>query len=295
MSGRSNVTTARATLHVRDDGGGAPLVLLHGWPQSGHCWEPALPHLGPGFRLIRPDLRGLGDSERTPAMEAYRKAELALDVIALLDALGVERFGLAGHDWGGAVAQEIAVAVPERVARLAIMNIHLLNNPAGYAAADAVHAARLHRAYWYQVFMQTPGLCEAMVPGNEERWLRVFLRGKDRDWAFPADALAEYVRCYAIAGTPTTGADYYRAMRLDAQRWRELRGHRFPMPTLLLWGVHDPVVIPEFLTGHEDCFDDVRVKRIEASHFLQEERPAEVGKALHEHFAPLLEDPTSAH
>ena len=240
MSHLSNVKTDRTTLHVRDDGDGAPLVMLHGWPESSYRWEPVLPYLGPGFRLVRPDLRGLGDSARTLEMEAYQKAELAKDVIELLDTLGVERFGLVGHDWGGAVAQEIAIAAPERIMRLAIMNIHLLNNAAGYAAAAKVHASRLHRAYWYQYFMQTPGLCEVLLPGNEERWLRVFLRGKDKAWAFPPDAIAEYIRCYSIAGTPTTGANYYRAMHLDAKRWGGLRDHRFDMPTLLLWGMHDP-------------------------------------------------------
>lgn len=283
------VKTARTTLHVRDDGEGFPLVLLHGWPESGYCWEPVRPHLGGGFRLIRPDLRGLGDSERTEAVEDYRKSELAQDVLALLDELGVERFGLAGHDWGGAVAQEIAVTAPERVARLAILNIHLIANVTGYLKAEEVHSKNHHRAYWYQHFMQTPGLSEAMVPGNEEVWLRTFLRGRGREWEFPPDALAEYVRCYRIPGTPTSGANYYRAMRLDAQRWSGLRGHKFPMPSLILWGMHDPVLIPEFLAGHEACFEQVELKQVEASHFLQEERPEEVGRALREHFQPLLE------
>lgn len=278
------VKSGRVTLNVRDGGDGFPLVLLHGWPESGYCWEPVLPHLGTGFRAIRPDLRGLGDSERGGTVAAYQKQELARDVLALIDEMGLQRFGLVGHDWGGAVAQEIAMAAKDRVVKLAIMNIHLLNNAEGYRKAEAVHAARQHRAYWYQNFMQTPGLAEAMVPGNEEVWLRTFLRGKDAAWRFPEDALAEYIRCYRIPGTPESGANYYRAMRLDAQRWKTFGGYRFEVPTLLLYGIHDPVVIPEFLEGHEACFEQVTLQTVDASHFLQEEKPQEVGQALRAFF-----------
>ena len=277
------VKSGRATLNVRDGGDGFPLVLLHGWPESGYCWEPVLPHLGGGFRAIRPDLRGLGDSERGGTVAAYQKQELARDVLALLDEMGLQRFGLVGHDWGGAVAQEIAMAAKDRVVKLAIMNIHLLNNAEGYRRADAVHAARQHRASWYQSFMQAPGLAEAMVPGNEEVWLRTFLRGT-ANWHFPEDALAEYVRCYRIPGTPESGANYYRAMGLDVERWKTLGGYRFKVPTLLLFGIHDPVVIPEFLDGHEACFEQVELQTVDASHFLQEEKPREVGEALRAFF-----------
>lgn len=284
-----DVTTERTTLHLRDHGTGYPLVLLHGWPESGACWTDVLPHLGPGLRAICPDLRGLGDSARSTAVADYQKLELARDVLATLDAMGVDEFALAGHDWGGAVAQEMALATPRRVRRLCIMNIHLLNNPRGYRAAEAVHAARHHRAYWYQTFMQLPGLSEALVTGNEEAWLRTFLRGRDKAQPFPEANIAEYVRCYKIPGTPTSGANYYRAMQLDAARWRDLRGARFAMPTLLLYGIHDPVVLPEFLEGYERCFDEVTLRKVEAAHFLHEERPQEVGAALRDWFAPLAQ------
>lgn len=289
MSAGQFIETARGRVHVRDSGSGVPLVLLHGWPESSYCWEPVLSYLGNGFRLIRPDLRGLGDSERTPDTEAYQKSELAQDIIALLDEMGVSDFGLVGHDWGGAVAQEVAIAVPERVQRLSIMNIHLLNNAVGLAAANKAHAARQYRSYWYQYFMQIPKLSDVLIQGNERMFLSVFLRG-NKGWEFPADAVDEYVRCYQIDGTPGTGANYYRAMALDAARWRTLKDHRYQMPTLLLYGEHDPVVIKEFLEGHEACFDDVRLQFVDASHFVQEEQPAAVGQALNQHFLPLLSE-----
>ncbi|MEM7407215.1 MAG: alpha/beta hydrolase [Pseudomonadota bacterium] len=287
MTTLHDVDTARTRLRVRDSGEGFPLVMLHGWPESSYCWETTIASMGTGLRYLRPDLRGLGDSARDGDVAAYQKAELAADVLAALDAMGIGDFGLVGHDWGGAVAQEIAIAAPDRVRRLDVMNIHLLNNPAGYAAANKVHAAQLYRAYWYQYFQQTPGLAETMVPGNERTFLRVFLRGKDRDWAFPSDAVDEYVRCYSIPGTPASGANYYRAMRLDANRWKTLAGTRYPMPTALVYGVHDPVVVPQFLQHHETCFESVTLTEIAASHFVQEEQPEAVARALDAHFAAL--------
>ena len=284
MHDGQQISTSRATHQVYDTGTGEPLVLLHGWPESSYCWEALLPHLSSRFRVIRPDLRGLGDSTRDGGVADYTKHALALDILALLTEMGVHDFNLAGHDWGGAVAQEMALSAPHRVNRLAIMNIMLVNNPAGYAAANKVHAARLYKAYWYQYFMQTPGLAENMVPGNEATFLSVFLRGKDRDWKFPEAAMQEYVRCYQIPGTPASGANYYRAMRADAKQWQSYAGQRFEMPAKLIYGTSDPVVIPEFLTDFEACFDDVSLAEVDASHFVQEEQPEAVAAALNQHF-----------
>ena len=123
-----------------------------------------------------PDLRGLGDSERSEGIEAYRKNELAKDVISVIDELGLEQFDLVGHDWGGAVAQEIALAFPERVKRLVIMNISIINNRQGNIKAQTKLNALGNRVNWYQHFQSESRLPEAMIPGNEETWLRFFLR-----------------------------------------------------------------------------------------------------------------------
>lgn len=279
------IKTNRTVHKVYESGTGTPLVMLHGWPESSFCWNAVVPLMDTSLRVICPDLRGLGDSARDGELAEYTKRALADDILALLTEMGIEQFALAGHDWGGAVAQEMAMCAPERISRLAVMNIMLINNPIGYAAANKVHAARLYKAYWYQYFMQTPGLAETMVPGNESTFLKVFLRGKDRDWHFPQTAVDEYVRCYQIPGTPTSGANFYRAMRADSQNWKSYAGRKFEMPTALIYGTSDPVVVPEFLTGYEACFQSVSLTEIEASHFVQEEQPVAVAEALNQHFA----------
>lgn len=275
--------TSRGRFAWREGGNpeGQPLVLIHGWPESSYCWEHMAGHLKPGLRLIAPDLRGLGDSERTPGLEHYRKQAMALDVIGLLDKLGVTEFQLVGHDWGGIVAQEIALAIPDRVKRMVIMNIAVINNLKGNQEVMEKVRSGSGKAYWYQHFMQAPELPEAMIPGAEEAWLGFFLR----TWSetpFPRDAFDEYVRTFRIVGTPGASANYYRAFRDDAKRWATLAGHRWPMPSMYVYGNKDRVIIPEYLNHIEDCFESIRVEQLEAGHFLQEEQPAAVAGYLND-------------
>ncbi|MBA1147347.1 alpha/beta hydrolase [Ectothiorhodospiraceae bacterium WFHF3C12] len=270
-----DVERGHFTYREGGDPNGKPVVMIHGWPESSYCWEHVTGYLKPGLRVIAPDLRGLGDSERTEGLEHYRKAELAKDVIQMLDALGIGEFQLIGHDWGGIVAQEVALAVPERVTRMIIMNIAIINNLKGNQ--EVIEKVRQSGSphYWYQHFQQAPGLAEAMIPGSEEAWLGYFLRSWNKG-GFPEDAFREYVRFYQIPGTPGAGANYYRAFRDDARRWATLGGHVWPMPSLYIYGNKDVVIIPEYLNRIEECFEDIRVEQVEAGHFLQEERPEEV-------------------
>lgn len=280
LSEKQFVDTPRGRFHVRTTASdGFPVVMLHGWPESSYCWTPIAERLDGPFRIIAPDLRGLGDSVRTAERDDYRKQALAEDVLAVLDAMGVEQFHLVGHDWGGAVAQEVALAAPQRVQRLCLMNIVVINNLRGTREALEKACSRGNFHAWYQHFQQSPNLAEAMIPGNEEAWLSYFLR----NWSgepFPADALAEYVRYYRLPGTPAAGANYYRAMRDDSKRWATLAGRKFPMPALYIYGNKDPVIIPEYLNHLEDAFENIKVEQIEAGHFVQEEQPDAVARHL---------------
>lgn len=273
--------TRRADFHLRSAGAldAPPLLMLHGWPESGYCWNGVARALADEFRLIVPDLRGLGDSERTRDNSAYTKQALGEDMRALLDTLEIERCAVAGHDWGGAVAQELALAAPERVSRLILLNILVLPNVRGNAKAQAALREQGAQSLWYQFFQNAGGLPEAMIPGNERAWLGYFLNTWSED-AFPEDAFEEYVRCYAIAQTPATGAAYYRTYRQDRERWSQLAGTRFAMPGLYIHGRHDPVIIEEFTEHLEDVFYSVRVERLEAGHFVQEEKPQEVAALI---------------
>ncbi len=261
------------------DPAGTPVVMVHGWPESSYCWAPLTTRLKPGLRVIAPDLRGLGDSTRDGEPAAFRKQALAQDMLRLLDALEIERFQLVSHDWGGVVAQEMAVAAPERITRLVIMNISIINNARGNAEALEVVRSKGARHQWYQHFQQHPGLAEAMIPGNEAAWLGAFLR-TSTGAPFPEDAFREFVRCYSIPGTPGAGANYYRAMPEDQKRWASLTGHVFPMSSLYVHGNKDKVVIPEFLNHVDECFREIQVESVDAGHFLQEEAPDAVAEHI---------------
>lgn len=277
--------TARGRFAVRETGAGPPLVMVHGWPESSYCWHGVAEQLRDQFRIIAPDLRGLGDSVRTLEPEPYTKQALGADLLALLDALEFERCILIGHDWGGAAVQEAALAAPERVERMVLLNIPVLPNARGNAAAQTKLAGN-PAPLWYQFFQNArdadgTGLAEAMIPGNERVWLGHFLR----TWAaegIAEDAFDEYVRCYAQPDTPTTGANFYRVYKTDMKRWMELSGTRFSAPALYIHGHHDPVIIPEFTHHLEDVFDNIRVESLEAAHFVQEEKPTEVAELIRE-------------
>ncbi|MBQ0833200.1 alpha/beta hydrolase [Marinobacter sp.] len=285
LSAPRKLSTPRGCFTYRDSGaGGAPLVMIHGWPESSYTWEHVSRYLGAGFHIIAPDLRGLGDGERTVGEKHYHKAELAQDVISMLDALGIERCQLVGHDWGGIVAQEVALAIPERITRLGIMNIVVINNLKGNMEVVKKVRSTGGASYWYQHFQQAPGMAEAMIPGNEEVWLRYFMRGAEQP--IPEDSIAEYVRMYSIPGTPAAAANYYRTFNSDAKRWATLSDHVWPMPSIYIYGNRDRVIIPEYLNHIEGCFEDIQVVQVKAGHFLHEEKPEEVAGHINGFFEP---------
>ncbi|MBU1196426.1 MAG: alpha/beta hydrolase [Proteobacteria bacterium] len=278
------ITTPRGEFNLREGGkkDGFPVVMLHGWPETSYCWEGVAKHLNPSLRIIAPDLRGLGDSERTMKMEAYQKVELAKDIISLLDTIDINEFFLAGHDWGGIVAQELALLVPERVKRLVILNIAVLTNPVGTMEARSVIFSTGGVPFWYQYFQQMPILPETMIKGNENVWVRFFFGQAGKDGTIDPKALEEYVRCYSIENTPATAAFYYRSMQLDAAHWVTLAPKKFPMPGLYIHGTRDTVIIPAFLNHIEDGFESIEVKTVDAAHFLQEEKPKEVAQLMND-------------
>lgn len=288
---KKNITTSRGQFSIRQGGkaDGFPVVMLHGWPESSYCWEGVAAHLNPDLRIIAPDLRGLGDSERTMDVTAYQKVELARDIAEILDTLNISTFYLAGHDWGGAVAQELALLIPERVKRLVIMNIFLLTNPTGTDEArnEIFNHGGIH--FWYQYFQMQPGLPEAMIKGKEDVWIGYFFSIEKMAGTISQDTINEYIRCYSIANTPATAAFYYRIAGLDRKHWDSLAGKKLPMPTLYIYGKKDPVIIPAFLNHIDEGFDSISVSYLDAGHFVQEEKPREVALLLNDFLKPHAE------
>jgi pimeloyl-ACP methyl ester carboxylesterase len=183
-------------LYVEDSGSGTPVVLLHGWPDSGRLWRHQVPALqDAGLRTVVPDLRGFGRSDKPQEVEAYAPPVVVADVIGLLDALGIERAHVVGHDWGAFVAWMVAALAPERVDRLVVLSVP---HPA------APRTIRQREMAWYQLFFQFPGIAEQWLQHDDWALLREFLRG-DGD-------LEQYVQDLARPGALTASLNWYRAI-----------------------------------------------------------------------------------
>ena len=219
------IKTNRGTFAYRTYGNPSalPLVLVHGWPQSNYCWKEVATAL-PEFYVITPDLRGLGDSERTLAVKAYEKDAMGEDIFAVIAALGIDTFYLGGHDWGSAVVQEMALLRPERIKKLILINMVIINNYAGKKSAAEVLAKGMFKSSWYQFFQSIPYFPEALLEGKEDIWIRFFSRGISRP--IPEEAIAEYTRCYQIPNTITTGANLYRSIPEDRKTLVKLCGQK---------------------------------------------------------------------
>ena len=195
------------------DPAATPLLLLHGWPASSRGWEAVVDAMPPERTIVCPDLRGLGQSERTGNVQQFTKEALAKDIIALIDTLRIEHFFIAGQDWGGAIAQEIAIQESDRTKALIIMNINLINNMTGNLAGFKKQMLSPLNPRWYMAFQSAPDLAEAMIPGSEDLWVRYFFdKGAGKDPSISEEVLAGYVEDYARDGTAACGANYYRAM-----------------------------------------------------------------------------------
>jgi pimeloyl-ACP methyl ester carboxylesterase len=255
------------------------VVLLHGWPQTGHEWRKVAPLLRNRYRLVIPDLPGLGDSSR-PA-DGYDKKTIAADLREMCDQLGLERFHLVGHDWGGPTAFALACAIPERVRTLSILDVTIPG-----IGPDISQGGKR----WHHAFHMTPELPEKLTQGREREYLRWFYREFcwQRDAITPAD-VDEYVRCYSQPGAMTAGFGYYRALpqdRADNQRLLE-SGFRLTMPVLALGGAR-----AEARGRAEEPLESLRVIApnttggaiAECGHFIPEEQPAVLAEHLLRHF-----------
>ncbi len=263
-------------IHYRRMGKGPAMVLLHGFPQTGHMWRKVMPVLAERFTVVAPDLRGYGDSDRP--VGGYDKRRMAADIAEVIQALGLGPVVLVGHDRGARVAHRFALDHPSMLTRLVLLDI-----APTYDVFEQMDQ-RGARQRWHWLFHLVPDLPEALVAGREEIYLRYCYRA----WAFnPAgieeEAIQEYLRCFRQAGAMRAAFDDYRAgATIDLEHDGGDRHKKVRVPTLVLWGETGRMPQSADMLGvwRARCEEVEGHAIADCGHFLPEEQPAAVIDAI---------------
>ena len=276
------------TLNVQQGGseGAEAIVLLHGFPESHRTWRAVAPALAEDFRVVAPDQRGFADSDKPEGVDAYNTDRILDDLIALADALGLKRFTLVGHDWGGAVAWFAALKRPDRVARLVIVNAphplvfqkSLIDDPAQRAASQYITAFR------------NPAMEQGIARmGFETFYEKTFGSHADLSLIEPEERQA-YLDQWSAPGALTAMLNWYRASGIvvpapgeeaAAPAWTTAPFPKLTMPTLVVWGLNDKALLPvQLATLHEHVPDLRTAATAEAGHFIPWEYPEFVIAAI---------------
>ena len=268
-----------------------PILFLHGFPESHRTWRHQLQSLAVDFRVVAPDQRGFGGSDKPEGVEEYETSKPVADLIALADALGIESFTLVGHDWGGAAAWLAALKHPDRVKRLVIVNApHPLIFQRGLIDDEAQRAASQYiRAF------RTPGFETAIEAMGWETFFEKSF-GAHVDLRLVPDAEREaYIHDWSQPGAMAAMLNWYRASSIEVPEvgekarlpvWTHAPFPKLRMPVLVVWGFRDKALLPVQLEGLHDLVEDLRiVVEPDAGHFIPWERPEVVTQAIRDFMA----------
>lgn len=275
------ITVRDIELDVIVAGDGPPVLLLHGYPQTKYMWRHLIPALSRRFTVIAPDLRGYGDSAKPPAgpdHAEYAKRTMALDLTALMTELGFRKFAVVGHDRGARVTYRMALDHPDRVERVALLDIMPT-----LTVFDTVNQ-EVASAYYHWFFLSQPkGFPEHLIGADPGFYLRNTLQSWSTEQSIIDETtFSEYLRCFSEPDCIAATCEDYRAgATLDLAHDRADWGTRITAPMLVLWGLdgllgryYDP------LSVWWSRAVEVRGEALPCGHFLAEERPAETLKHI---------------
>ena len=266
-----------------------PVMLVHGFPESHRTWRDLVPLLGDDLRLIMPDLRGFGASDKPHDVADYSTEILVADLFALADALGVDRFALVGHDWGGAIAWAAAigevVSSRPRIERLAIINSP---HPAIFQRSLIDHPEQRAASQYMNAF-RTPGMEQGIARmGLETFFEKSFTKHVDLA-AIPPEERAAYIADWGQPGALTAMLNWYRASRIivpaagEEVAMPDWVDHvaKIRVPVRILWGLDDAALLPVQLKNIGEVGDDVSVFPLaNVGHFAPWQAPDQVAAAL---------------
>jgi pimeloyl-ACP methyl ester carboxylesterase len=265
-------------LHYKSSGSGKLVLFLHGFPEFWRCWEKQLDHFGKDHLAVAPDMRGYNLSDCPADAREYRAKLLIEDIRQLARTFTQDRFVLVAHDWGGAVAWGLAIAHPELLSHLVIINSphpigfwrELANNPAQQKASD------------YMLLLRDPKAERVLSENNYARLLKMRFAGREEGTALDADRKA-YLEAWSQPGALTGGLNYYRASPMypptasdpgAAKLKLDPKDFTVKVPTLVIWGEKDTALLPSILDGIEAVVEKVEVVRVpDATHWVMDEKP----------------------
>ena len=262
------------------------VILLHGFPESHRTWRALAPLLQDEFSLVMPDQRGFAGSDRPAEVAAYKTDVLVDDIFALADALGLERFALVGHDWGGAIAWSAALRKDARLTRLAIVNAP---HPVVFQKS-LIESEDQRSASQYINAFRAPGF-ETLVEAKGFDWFfeRTFSGHVDLA-KIPEAEKRQYIADWSQPGAFAAMLNWYRAAKVIVPPpgvtlpLPDFLLRAFPkveVPTLVVWGMKDTALLPLQLDGLEELVEDLQIERIgNAGHFAPWEAADEVVAAL---------------
>ncbi|RZL77544.1 MAG: alpha/beta hydrolase [Rhodococcus sp. (in: high G+C Gram-positive bacteria)] len=270
-------------MHVAEAGHGEPVVLLHGFPQHWWEWRGVIQGLAARYRVICPDLRGAGWTDAPPT--GYTRDQLLADVVALLDALELDRVCLVAHDWGALLGYELCLSAPDRVRKYVSLAV-----PHPFVRFDPRLLLAIARHGWFEPVIAAPVLGPRLLGRGRQRLAHHLLRDvtTDRNTWSDEDVELFVGRLREPARADAASALYRRFIMPEAARI--LTGaygrSRLRTPTRALVGAEDPIVRPEFLGGFVEHTDDFGIEFVDgASHFVVDERPDAVLEHVLEFFA----------
>jgi pimeloyl-ACP methyl ester carboxylesterase len=279
-------------LHVATAGTGQTMLFLHGFPEFWYLWRHQLEEFGRDHLAVAPDLRGYNLSDKPAKVAAYSTKHLVSDIKGLLDNFSNgDKAILAGHDWGGAVAWAFALAHPEYLERLIIVNAP---HPAVFMRELATSEDQ-RKASSYMHFFRREDAEKRLSTNDFQPMFNIVVDGSSRPDAYSDEDRAAYLECWSRPGSLTGGLNFYRAQPTGPPRDEEegaaakayldqllkTRPYTVDVPTLVIWGMRDTALLPGNLDGLDEYVPDLRIHRVEdGSHWIINEQPEIINSAI---------------
>ena len=275
---------------VAGDPGNPAIILLHGFPESHRTWRHQIPELAKDHFVLAPDQRGFARSSKPADVSDYTPDKMVGDLVALADHFGIATFTLVGHDWGGAIAWMAALARPDRIARLIIVNAP---HPFVFQRSLFDDLAQREASQYITAFRNP-----ALERHIESIGLPAFFDGsflRHTDFEKVAGEKAAYLDEWSQPGAMTAMLNWYRASRIVVPGMDEtperpaFLSAPFPpvtQPTLVIWGMDDKALLPSQLDGLDALVPDLTLVKVAAGHFVPWEAPEAVTEAIRDWLTP---------